>query len=179
MTLHINEVTALTAVNIKTDPVSIRTGHGNRANQELNLTISGTWAGTITVLRKIRKINSRQDNILVHSGADGAAALTFVGTGIVADELIGMWIRNDSDGTTKALKSMGPITDNTSTTITATLAGGTDNDFDIGDECSLWDVYATYTANQALIGVDGTDASEYMAIMSAYTSGTARVTITQ
>ena len=173
MTLAINTTTALTAVNIKTDPVTIRTGQGNNTNQDFNLTISGTWAGTISILRKIRKINAAQDNLLVHSGAANAAALTFVGTGVTADELIGMWVRNDTDG------SMGPITDNTSTVVTATLAGGTDNDFDIGDKCSLWDVIATYTANTPYVGLEGADASQVLGIMSAYTSGTARVVFSQ
>jgi len=173
MTLALNTTTALTAVNIKTDPVTIRTGSGNNANQEFHLQISGTWAGTISILRKIRNINASQPNLLVHSGAANAAALTFVGTGIVADELIGMWVRNDTD------VSMGPITDNSTTVITATLAGGTDDDFDVGDKCSLWEVVDTYTANASVVGTEGADASEYMAIMSAYTSGTARVVFSQ
>jgi hypothetical protein len=175
--MQLNKVTALTAVNIKTDPVTIRAKNG--ANS-FNLDISGTWAGTITVLRKIDKINAIQSNNLGHTGADGAAALTAGGMqGVAADELIGMWVRNDTDGTTAALKSMGPITDNTTSVITATLAGGTDDDFDAGDQCSLWGVVDTYTANTATVGTEGAAVAEYLAIMSIYTSGTARVQFSQ
>jgi hypothetical protein len=178
MTLHMNASTALTAVNSKTDPVTIRTGHGNRANQEFNLIITGTWAGTITILRKHRKLRGNDSgepkwNALVHTGSDGAAALTDANLGATADELIGGWIRNDTD------VSMGPITDNTATVVTATLAGGTDNDWDAGDNGSFWEIVDTYTANASVIGTEGADAAEYLAVMSAYTSGTARVVFNQ
>ena len=57
MALKINTTTALTAVNIKTEPVTIGTGRGNNANQEFQLQITGTFAGTVAILRKIRDIN--------------------------------------------------------------------------------------------------------------------------
>jgi hypothetical protein len=179
MVLRINTTTALTAANKKTEPVAILTGRGNNANQEFHLQISGTWVGTISILRKIRDINDDQPNLLVHSGADNAAALTFVANGIVDDELIGMWVRNEENVDSGTTPSMGLITDNTSTVITATLAGGTENKFDIGDQCSLWEVVDTYTANASVVGTESAEAAEYLAIMSAYTSGTARVVINQ
>jgi hypothetical protein len=173
MTLALNTTTALTAANIKTEPVTIRTGLGNNANQEYELVINGTWAGTVSVLRKVRQIRKGKDNLLTQTGADGQAALTDANLGATADELIGMWVRNDTDG------SMGPITDNAATTITATLAGGTDNDWDTGDLGSLWEVIDTFTANTFSVGTCGVDTCQVLAVMSAYTSGTVRVVFYQ
>lgn len=180
MGLAINKVTALTAVNIKTDPVTVRNNENGRA-RDFSLQITGTWDGTISILRKLRKLNDAQDNLVAHTGADAAAALTAAGmSGVVADELIGMWVRNETDGTTEALKSMGPITDNTATVVTATLAGSdTDNDWDTGDEGSFWEVVDTYTANTSVVGTEGADQAEYLAVMSIWNSGTARVVISQ
>jgi hypothetical protein len=169
----INNVTGLGDANEKTDVVEIRSERGNARN-EFNLQISATWDGTITVLRKIENINNSQENKVAHTGADAAAALTAAAlTGVVADELIGMWVLNETDD------SMGPITDNTATVITATLAGGTDNEWNTGNEASIWEVVDTYTSNASNIGTEGTDLSYFRAIMSAYTSGTARVVFSQ
>ncbi len=62
-----------------------------------------------------------------HTGADGAAALTNAEAHFVDDELVGLTVKNLTDG------SSGVITANTETGVTATLAGGTDNDWDSGD----------------------------------------------
>lgn len=67
----------------------------------------------------------------VHDGAAGAAVLTdsmahFVSLGVEAG--VGMIVYNVTDG------SQGVVTAVTETTITATLSGGTDNDWDPGDE---------------------------------------------
>lgn len=62
-----------------------------------------------------------------HTGADNASTLTDSNQSWANDELIGMVITNVTDG------SSATITDNTSTTITATLGGGTQNDWDVGD----------------------------------------------
>lgn len=61
-----------------------------------------------------------------HDGLDDAAVLTDSTASWTIDALIGKVIENVTDG------SSGIITDNTATTVTATLAGG-DNDWDIGD----------------------------------------------
>lgn len=62
-----------------------------------------------------------------HTGADAAATLTDAAASWVADELIGLTIHNITDG------SKGVITDNTDTTVTATLAGGTGDEWDTND----------------------------------------------
>jgi hypothetical protein len=66
-----------------------------------------------------------------HDGLANAAALTDTTKAWVVDELVGMQVFNSADG------SSGIITANTATVVTATLAGGTDSDFDIGDEYEI------------------------------------------
>lgn len=62
-----------------------------------------------------------------HDGANGSPTLSDSGESWRTDELVGFTINNVTDG------SSGSITANTATTITATLSGGTDNDWDSGD----------------------------------------------
>lgn len=63
-----------------------------------------------------------------HTGADGAAILTDAGADFVNQGIkAGMFLRNATDG------SKARITSVTATTISGTLAGGTDNDWDTGD----------------------------------------------
>jgi len=62
-----------------------------------------------------------------HTGADDQAVLTDATKSWTVDEHVGRVVRNLTDG------SKGTITANTATTITATLAGGTENDWDTGD----------------------------------------------
>jgi len=63
-----------------------------------------------------------------HTGSDAAAALTDGAANWETDELVGETIRNKTDGST------GTVTANTATTVTATLSGGTNNDWDEDDE---------------------------------------------
>jgi hypothetical protein len=62
-----------------------------------------------------------------HTGSDGASTLTDSSLSLSTDELVGMTIYNATDG------SSGTITGNTENTISATLSGGSDNDWDNGD----------------------------------------------
>lgn len=62
-----------------------------------------------------------------HTGAADASVLTDSTASWTTDQWIGYTIKNTTDG------SYGQITANTSTTITATLYGGTENDWDNGD----------------------------------------------
>ena len=66
-----------------------------------------------------------------HDGSDNASVLTDSGESWTVDEFVGLTVQNILDG------SEGVITGNTATTVTATLAGGTDNDWDIGDSWSI------------------------------------------
>jgi len=63
-----------------------------------------------------------------HTGSDDASALTDSGAAWVTSELVGLTIYNKTDG------SSGTVTANTSTTVTATLSGGTGSDWDAADE---------------------------------------------
>jgi len=67
-----------------------------------------------------------------HTGANNAAVLTDNTKSWAVDELIGFQVFNSVDG------SSGFIASNTSDTVTLTsLTGGTDNDFDTGDEYEI------------------------------------------
>jgi len=63
-----------------------------------------------------------------HSGSDNAAVLTDSTKGWTVNEWVGGTIGNVNDGST------GTITANTATTITAVLSGGTEDDWDTGDD---------------------------------------------
>jgi hypothetical protein len=67
----------------------------------------------------------------VQDGGDDAALMTDGGIDLGADTLIGMTVYNVTDG------SSCTITDNAATTITCTLTGGTDNNWDNND---VWQV---------------------------------------
>jgi len=69
----------------------------------------------------------------VHDGGDGDAALSVSTADFPVDGFIGFTVYNKTDG------SSGTVTDNDETTITATLAGGTDNDWDDDDEYLIQD----------------------------------------
>jgi len=62
-----------------------------------------------------------------HTGSDGASVLTDSTKSWTTNEFVGKKIVNILDG------SSGTVTANTATTITATLSGGTENDWDTGD----------------------------------------------
>lgn len=62
-----------------------------------------------------------------HDGANDAATLSDSGESLTADAYIGMTIYNETDG------SSCTVTDNDGTTITCTLSGGTEDDWDTGD----------------------------------------------
>ena len=66
-----------------------------------------------------------------HTGSDNASVLTDANLALITSQYVGGTITNDTDG------SSGTVTANTATTVTATLAGGTDNDWDTDDEHTL------------------------------------------
>ena len=70
----------------------------------------------------------REGYIGTHTGDDAALVLTDADMDWETNELAGETIRNKTDG------SSGTVTSNTATTVTATLAGGTDNKWDEDDE---------------------------------------------
>lgn len=64
-----------------------------------------------------------------HTGSDDASVLTDSSKDFDTNELVGKVVYNKTDA-----NSYGTISANTATTVTATLAGGTDNDWDTDDE---------------------------------------------
>ena len=102
-----------------------------------------------------------------HDGGDDAATLSDSGATWTNDELIGMRIVNDTDG------SAGYITDNDGTTATAILSGGTGNDWDDDDvyhiEASgLWyyngkfqEILAKFTRSDTSTITDPADVIEF------------------
>ncbi|UCB42583.1 MAG: right-handed parallel beta-helix repeat-containing protein [Dehalococcoidales bacterium] len=75
-----------------------------------------------------------------HTGSDDAAILTDSTASWGTNDLVGQWVHNVSDklividiSGNNPIRSYGLITANTATTVTATLAGGLENDWDKGD----------------------------------------------
>lgn len=103
---------------------------------EVISSIPGSNLNIISVFLKLSDAVSADDIVYFyikgaetgsHTGSDDAAILSDSSKSWEEDELIGQRVYNVTDG------SWGEITDNTATTITATLANGTDNDWDTGD----------------------------------------------
>lgn len=76
-----------------------------------------------------------------HTGSANAAVLTDSTKSWTTDEWVGYRIRNTTDG------SFATITANTDTTITGTLQGGTDNDWDASDAYVIVDGLNSDSAN--------------------------------
>lgn len=75
-----------------------------------------------------------------HDGADDSAALSDSTASFSAGALVGGTVYNKTDG------SSGVITDNTATTVVATLSGGSENDWDAAD------AYTVQAPHEALAG---------------------------
>lgn len=71
------------------------------------------------------------DHAGAHDGDDDADTLSDTDAGFDADQWVGYTVTNSTDS------SSGAITANTSSTVTATLSGGTDNDWDDGDSYTI------------------------------------------
>lgn len=76
-----------------------------------------------------------------HTGAANAATLTDSTKSWTTNQWVGYTIKNTTDG------SFGTITANTATTITVSLQGGTDNDFDASDAYVIVDGLNKDSAN--------------------------------
>ena len=93
-----------------------------------------------------------------HTGGNGSAFLVDSGSAWPVDGLIGATINNTTDGSTIT------ISDNTATTVTGSLAGGTDNDWDASDAYTITGF--AETGDDYLITVD-CDATAASVIYSA------------
>jgi hypothetical protein len=98
----------------------------------------------------------------VHDGADGANTLTDSTVAWAVDEWVYDTIQNTTDG------SSCVVTANTATTLTCSLAGGSDNDWDISDTYVLeptgTDIYYIYIDDSAVVtaGSQTLTATEFL-----------------
>lgn len=76
-----------------------------------------------------------------HDGGDGAATLSDSTQSMTVNEYVDQMVHNVTDG------SRGKITANDATTVTAVLAGGTDNDWDDGDKYIIGGALAEWGEN--------------------------------
>jgi len=72
----------------------------------------------------------------IHTGADDSAVLVDDTASWNPNQLVGQWVHNlgDRDSDYDPARSYGQITANTETTVTVTLSGGVENDWDDGDK---------------------------------------------
>lgn len=97
------------------------------------------------------------DHAGAHDGSDGASVLSDTDAGFDVDQWVGYTVSNSTDG------SSGTITANTASTVTATLSGGTDDDWDNGDSYTIAteptensELYI-YQGGQDILGGGGVD----------------------
>lgn len=91
----------------------------------------------------------------VHNGAANAAVLTDTSQSWEVGELVGRTLVNQTDG------SEGEITANTATTVTATLSGGIDNDWDVDD---IYNVDAGFAQESIIVEDKGIAPNDYIII---------------
>src|SRR3990167_340029 len=107
-----------------------------------------TTLAAIDAARVLMEANSVATG--THTGANGASTLTDSSKSFTTNELVNYRIYNTIDG------SDGLITANTATTVTATLSGGTDNDWDTSD---AYIIVAKPALNPVSITRSGTTAT--------------------
>lgn len=103
------------------------------SNSNLVLYAGGNYTSTSGLNKpllswKLKYVHIDGDHGGTHDGSNNAATLSDADAGFEPGEWIGATITNSTDGS-----SSGTITANTGTTVTVTLSGGTDHDFDNGD----------------------------------------------
>jgi hypothetical protein len=160
MTIAKNAITTITAAGGNSGIVPIV--------GPFKLRIGGTFTATIKLFKRTKDQTSigTQDG-----GASGTVFTDSTAIAYIADELIGTWIYNNED------TSIGPVTDNNTTTVTATLVGGTTTAWADGNTASIWEEIGSYTAAQYLDFEEFESGCDYMLYCTAFTSGTARIRI--
>ena len=96
----------------------------NKMVQDVDDASAGMFAAYPTNTTEAGQLGSTTGT---HDGASDSATLSDSGAAWTINAFVGLTVINTTDG------SRGVITANTATTITATLAGGTDNDWDASD----------------------------------------------
>ena len=87
-----------------------------------------------------------------HDGAGNSAFLSDSTAAWTTDALVGLTINNTTDG------SSGTITANTANTVTATLSGGTEDDWDVSD---AYTISSTFTEGEDITVANGTVTRRY------------------
>lgn len=116
-------VDGVTVTITDADGTQVLEGNGISATAVSNLKVLG---GAYLNCSNKGISNFSADGSGTHDGSNNASTLSDSGA-FTADRLIGATVYNTTDG------SFGVVTDNTDSLVTATLAGGTDNDWDNGD----------------------------------------------
>lgn len=93
------------------------------------LTLNNATSGVTSTLAgwSISSVLVDGDHAVTHDGSADAAALSDTDAGFDDNQWVDYTITNSTDS------SSGTVTANTRSTVTATLSGGTDNDWDVGD----------------------------------------------
>lgn len=118
------------------------------------------------VLNGLTIVGNRFDLLAVNTtaGSDdtstAAAFMTNTAAAYTANEFVGMIIENETD------ESYALITANTATTITGTLRGGTNNNWDSGDTYTIYDKYSMFidsniTLTQSNVVMQSAEAFPY------------------
>jgi hypothetical protein len=127
------------------------TGASTTVNNVVTVKLTAKDANTLAAIGNARVL-MEADSVATgtHTGANNASILTDSSKTFTTNELVGYRIYNTTDG------SNGSITANTATTVTATLAGGTENDWDTGD---AYIIVALPALNPVSITSSGTTAT--------------------
>ncbi len=105
-----------------------------------------------------------------HTGSNNASVLTDSAATWTADELIDGQVHNVTDSGSTSAAGSAKITDNAATTITGTLGGGTEDDWDTSDVYRVMKVYINGVAND-VNDDDDTGAPDAVGIDGSYLVG--------
>ena len=126
---------------------------GLQSLQDLQIKLTNTsgTAATATVYAVPDRVDDSGD----HDGSDNASVLTDSTQSWTTDEWVGYVVKNTTDG------SQGEITANTATTVTATLAGGSENDWDTSDE---YEIVPDTTKDTEVVPTQSIPANDYILV---------------
>lgn len=141
--ITLQDYTATSGVRYNVNAAAIEHLYDGTITQGTGVT-EERWDGIVNFGNADAHIQIRQDGSILsddywnagwqagdHDGSADAAVLTDSTQSWTVDEWAGYWIKNITDG------SVALITENTATTITGTLYGGTENDWDVGDDYQI------------------------------------------
>jgi len=141
--IALQDYTATSGVRYNVDATAIEHLYDGTISQGSGIT-EEKWDGIVNFGNADVHIQIRQDGSILsddywnagwqagdHDGGADAAVLTDSTQNFTTDQWVDYWIKNITDG------SVALITANTATTVTGILYGGTDNDWDVGDDYQI------------------------------------------